>query len=580
MSAHSAALRERHGPFGVAVFCTVWDVAAMADPAWLEEHFELLSRSLQIDKVYLETYRDGTESERETILAAKRFFESRGVLVSGGMMMTLASDGARFQSFCYSGEEKRRQARGIFERAASLFDELMLDDAFFANCACRDCIEAKGERSWSEFRLEQMRDVAENVVVKPARAVNPNLRLIIKYPNWYEHFPSLGYDLELEPDLFDLIYTGNETRDAEYHHQHLPPYLSYSIQRYFENVAPGRNGGAWIDPYERRTLDRYGEQITLALLAKPRELTLFCFGALLEPIRRPDGSLEPASRVAPVAADALSRAGAFLDELGEPLAIPGYKPHHSSGEEYLHARLGMLGIPLELTPAFPTDAQTIFLSESAAFDPEIVERIRGRLLAGGRVIVTSGLVRALHGRGFEQIAQIEPSDRRIVARRFSDFRGVHHASGDVLLPRLRYPTNDSWPLIEALGEESGSPLLLSHDYASGVLVVLTIPDDPGDLAKLPAEVLARIRGELTRGLFVRLEGPGRVCLFAYDNGAFVVHSFLPHPVDVTAVMDQGPSELSCLNRELTITGIRRGEEIAFPIHLEAYSYGAFRGRRP
>ncbi len=59
-------------------------------------------------------------------------------------------------------------------------------------------------------------------MLKPARAVNPNIKMIIKYPNWYEHFQGLGYDLDKEAQMFDAIYTGTETRDPEHHRSASP----------------------------------------------------------------------------------------------------------------------------------------------------------------------------------------------------------------------------------------------------------------------------------------------------------------------------------------------------------------------
>ena len=96
--------------------------------------------------------------------------------------------------------------------------------------------------------------------IGPARAVNPKVKIIIKFPNWYEHFQANGYDLDEEPKIFDGIYTGTETRDPEDNDQHLQQYESYEIIRYFDNVAPGRNGGGWVDVYDSRYIDRYAEQ--------------------------------------------------------------------------------------------------------------------------------------------------------------------------------------------------------------------------------------------------------------------------------------------------------------------------------
>ena len=78
--------------------------------------------------------------------------------------------------------------------------------------------------------------------------MNPNV-CVVKYPNWYEHFQGLGFNLETEPKLFDRIYTGTETRDTVTSNQHLQPYHGYSVFRYFENIKPGGNGGGWVDTY-------------------------------------------------------------------------------------------------------------------------------------------------------------------------------------------------------------------------------------------------------------------------------------------------------------------------------------------
>ena len=113
--------------------------------------------------------------------------------------------------------------------------------------------------------------------------------MVIKFPNWYEHFQGLGYDLDREPKIFDGIYTGTETRDPVITDQHLQQYESYQIIRYFENIAPGRNGGGWVDTFSIRYLDRYAEQLWDTLFAKAPEIMLFEWSAMLpaHPRRRP-----------------------------------------------------------------------------------------------------------------------------------------------------------------------------------------------------------------------------------------------------------------------------------------------------
>jgi len=56
-------------------------------------------------------------------------------------------------------------------------------------------------------RLNLMTEAAQELVIKPAKSINPKVKVVIKFPNWYEHFQGLGFNLETEPKLFDGIYT-------------------------------------------------------------------------------------------------------------------------------------------------------------------------------------------------------------------------------------------------------------------------------------------------------------------------------------------------------------------------------------
>src|ERR1035438_7596543 len=90
-----------------------------------------------------------------------------------------------------------------------------------------------------------MDDVSGDLIIDAAKAVNPKVRVIIKYPNWYESFQGLGYDLAVEPKMYDAIYTGTETLDAN-GGQRLQSYQSYLQTVYFNNIKPDNNQGGWI----------------------------------------------------------------------------------------------------------------------------------------------------------------------------------------------------------------------------------------------------------------------------------------------------------------------------------------------
>lgn len=598
--------------FTVSVYARVYEVLRMDDLTWLEPRWNELSRQVKVDKIYLETHRDMKVAGKETINKLKRFFQDHGVVAAGGITATV-NEMNRFETFCYTNPGHRKKLKEIVEFTAGLFDEIIFDDFFFTNCKCESCIRAKGTRSWTRFRLDLMDEAARELIIKPAKAVNPKVKLVIKYPNWYEHFQGLGFDLETEPKLFDGIYTGTETRDRT-GDQHLQEYLGYSIFRYFENIKPGGNGGGWVDTAGIRSMDRYAEQLWLTLFAKAPEITLFDFAQLerqirpadrapwqgqqtsfdfdkmMEPIAQPDDTSVKPSTIARAAAITFDQVDSFLGKLGRPVGLKSYKPYHSTGEDFLHNYLGMIGIPIDLVPNFPSEASTILLTECAAFDPGIVAKIKRQLVEGKSVVITSGLLRALQGKGIEDIAEIRATDRKAIIKRF---RGQSTASPDlhILVPQIQYLTNDAWELVSGMAQNDlGYPLLIQAGYGKGSLYVLTIPENFSDLYSFPAQVLTQIRNVLLSHFTVRAESPGDISLMVYDNGTFIVESFLPERADIRISLDPKYAKIRDLltGEELSAQagaksfgggfggfGASGGNRSVCPVEIKPHSYRAF-----
>lgn len=274
--------------FKTCVYCTAQTLASL-DETTLARDYAYLEKYVGIDKVYLETYRDGTWVAIDHMKMIQNFFKEHGVEIAGGITAVtppLEKDDAKrqrlFQTFCYSNETMRTYLKKIVTYTAELFDEIILDDFFFTSCTCDDCLRERSNLSWAEFRSNKMIDVAENLVLKPAKLANPSVKVTIKYPNWRESYHETGYVPKIQPSMFDKIYTGTETRNTAHTDQHLPRYLSYSIMRYMEHVAPGRNGGGWFDTYSCWPIDCYLEQGYLTALSRPQEITLFQWGDLFE----------------------------------------------------------------------------------------------------------------------------------------------------------------------------------------------------------------------------------------------------------------------------------------------------------
>jgi hypothetical protein len=387
--------------FKVSLYTRSYEVQKMSDPHWLDSTWQVISSQLKVDKIYLEVHRDMKIVDNKTLQNAKKFFQSKGLEVAGGITFTI-DESNYLQTYCYSREEYRKKAQEVIEVAASNFNEVILDDFFFTNCKCESCVKAKGDRSWSDYRLELMTEASKNLIVEPAKKINPKVKVIIKYPNWYDHFHELGFNMETEPKIFDGVYTGTETRDAVYSEQHLQPYLGYLVCRYYNNISDGKNGGGWVDTGGMKYYDRYAEQLWLTILGKVPEITFFDYRQLLYPLRdswTPTWKDEKTSfdystflpvkkpaTVAQIGAHSLNIIDNVAGFLGKPYGIKCYKPYQSSGEDFLENYLGMIGLPIDLVPEFPKDDKIIVLTEHAKKDPQIVEKIKQRLINGKDVI--------------------------------------------------------------------------------------------------------------------------------------------------------------------------------------------------
>jgi hypothetical protein len=141
-----------------------------------------------------------------------------------------------------------------------------------------------------------------------------------------------------------------------------------------------------------------------------------------------------------------------------------------------------------------------------------------------------------------------------------------------VIPQIQYLTNDAWEELSALNETNGWPMLISAGYAKGPLYVLTIPESFTDLYNLPAGVLSRIKDTLTRELSVRVDGPGKVSLFVYDNGMFIVESFLDEPVGVAVTVAKQAVGLHDVLSDEVLAPVRGGAGGPRP--------GSFGGRGP
>ena len=410
-----ALARKRAPTHRFSTLFTAQDVKArFSDETGLREAIEWCKQT-GVTKVYIEEFRDGYRAERETLLNAKRRFLSQGFLVSGCITTTRVGKPSTHNQpwgTCFTDPATQTNLQSIFEYAAGLFDEIMIDDFWCIECDCAECDHARRARtvtigdatfpvsgnSWEDYRCELMTQLSRRCTLEAAKRVNPKVRLIIKYPQWYDGFHNRGYEVVRESAAFDRIWVGTETRDyQDGHWGGTVQYEGYFIMRWLGGIGGPKCGGGWFDPYG--TTERtYVEQARQTVLAGAAESVLFCYGSLQEGTAAKD--VQAFRRNIP---ELLSVAGQVRSRAVAGLAA--YKPpnSHPENEKRVFDFVGMLGLPLVPCHEFPADAPAAFFSMHALKDPRLAAELGAFIKAGKPVLLTDGLARALAGQGQLQL---------------------------------------------------------------------------------------------------------------------------------------------------------------------------------
>jgi len=404
-------LAQRHLPVHrFSVLFTAQDVGQrLATDAGMDAALDWC-RCTAVSKVYLETFRDGYQADRERLQQAKARFAAAGLAVSGCVTTTQvgkSSTGWKNTVSCYTDPATQAKVRALFEYAAGLFDEIMIDDFWFTDCTCADCDAARkartvkiGDRTfavagdtWEDFRCELMVQLSRAHVQAAAKRVNPRATLILKYPQWYDDFHNRGYDVLRQTADFDRIWVGTETRD--YHDRRwggTAPYAAYFLMRWLGNLGGAKCGGGWYD-WLGTSPATYVEQARQTILGGARESFLFCYGGLQSDTGPADIA---ALRARQPELFAVARQVATRQVVG----VAAYKPAHSHPEQ--EARVfdfvGMLGVPLVPCHQFPEDAPAAFFSVHALKDARLPDRLAAFIRSGKPVVLTDGLAERLRGR--------------------------------------------------------------------------------------------------------------------------------------------------------------------------------------
>jgi hypothetical protein len=408
---------------------------------------------------------------------ARDRFRTAGIEASGAIMpagIAKRSTGWDLVS-CYTNQKTQEELQRIFEYTASMFDLVMIDDAFFTDCECEECITARGDQTWSKYRRDLMLKMSRERVLVPARATNPNVRLILKFPLWYDGFHERGYDVTRETRLYDLIWVGTETRDYDFD---INPggkvqYSAYYIMRWLDSIGGEKTGGGWFDSLGT-TPKTFVEQARQTTLADAKELVIYSYGLLQRETNSYGGW--QGKGIADIETFRSELPQLFkLAELVRGRSVKGIhapKPPNSEAfeEPYVQGFFGMMGLPL--IPAHEIDelAESAVFSVHALKDSDFSNKLERMLKAGKPIMITDRLARRL----------------------------AHQ---------------------ELLKNEN--------------LIVLEIDGEPKNLLKLSREDLEPIRDKLLAPLGIRFDALNKVALYLIENNHVIIENFNDEPVSAT-----------------------------------------------
>ena len=370
-----------------------------------------------ITRVFIESFRNGYTAEQGTLINARDQFKKAGIEPSGCVTTTrmgkFSSAGSTVS--CYTSEKTHKELERIFRYTAALFDIIMIDDFLFTTCECEECQEAKGDLSMAEYRCNLMNEVSKEYILKPAKAVNPNVKVIIKYPLWYDSFHDRGYEVLGETESYDIIWVGTETRDNDFVNNtpglNKPQYGAYFIMRWLGEIGGDKTGGGWFDALGT-TSKTYLEQARQTVLADAKEMMLFSYGGLNRASNtygRRHGTGIADIEALKVELPGLFELAALVNNkpiIGVHTVKPANSDPHcdldpertfsgNDADAYIYDFIGMIGIPLVPSEKINTEAEATFFSVQALKDPMFREKLLSLLDRKVPVLITDELAACL-----------------------------------------------------------------------------------------------------------------------------------------------------------------------------------------
>jgi len=497
-----------------------------------------------ITKAYIEVYRSGLVIEQSLLQEVRDLFESNQIEVVGGIATVPGENfGVRQEAqlgwFNWQNPKTQADLKEVMKMSAQVFDQFIIDDFLCTADTSMESKVAKGDRTWSQYRRDLLTELSESVFIGPARAVNPDIQMIIKYPQWYDRFHLFGYDVPGKNALFDRVYVGTESR-GQYTQRFgfVQPYESFISYKWMQSLAGEKMSGAWFDHGDCDEND-FIEQAWQSVLAGARELIFFNYFDFVNGHR----AHHLMRRQFTLLADLAARVAADPVE-----GVMAYKPANSPahGDLYIMDFMGMLGIPLLPVSQYPENARVIFLPTQAAADHEILSKIEKSLAGNARLIFTTGfLANAKDGERLAEIAGISwPIEVSPVAAEQIIVEGEAESILYGLDLESDIELTGGKAKLLALHNKRKIPFLVAgentftmnvHTFSQAdfdkVGEVLLCPRPLG-LLEIPMSWASTLRSVFLSPMGIEFNAPTRLSLQPYGTSGWVIHNYKREAVSI------------------------------------------------
>ncbi len=505
-----------------------------------------------ITKAYIEVYRSGLVIEKSLLEKVRDSFLKNGIEVVGGIATVPGGDFGVKQDgqlgwFNWQNPKTQNDLKEVIEMSAEVFDEFIVDDFFCTADTSVESKSAKGDKSWSQYRRDMLTGLASDIIIDPAKKVNPNITMIIKYPQWYDRFHLFGYELAREPQLFDKVWVGTESR-GQYTQRYgfVQPYEGFVNYRWIKDIAGEKMGGAWFDHGDCDEND-FIEQAYQAVLAGAKEIIIFNYFDFINGHKGHHLLRYQFEQLAD-----LARSVAENPVVG----VVGYKPINSDagGDLYIMDFIGTLGIPLVPVHQYPEDAEVIFLPTQAAADTEILSKVEKTLSKGSTIVFTTGfLANAVDGKKLADLAGVKypvkitplKATHIVIDSKFEKIKGGLDLESNIKLTHGRSFLNagtDKTPFLVRSYKNGGAIFTLNtHTFSQAdfdkVGEVLLCPKPLG-LLELPKSWANKLRESFTTGLDIKLDAPTRIAIQPLGKTGWVVHNYNKTKETITLTSDR------------------------------------------